>query len=153
MERGMVLFLKLYGGGCVLYLFGLWILRNHIFQIVYAGRYDRYMGWPLLLAGALPLVASVYSVIGNGLRALERPDRMLWAFFGSSGAAVVFGIPLTAKFGITGALLGNHFSAAIFIVALWQAYKSVSRAYVRAYADSTSEIEGSCKTLHEFKAG
>ena len=105
----------------------LWLFRGQVFQIFYGGRYSQYMGWPLLLAGALPIGTCLYSVLGNGLRALERPDRMFWAFIGSSAAAVLFGIPFTAKFGVSGALLGNHCSAIVFIAALWWLYRSLAR--------------------------
>jgi O-antigen/teichoic acid export membrane protein len=127
MNQTMGLFLMVLGGGCLMYLGALWILRGQVFQIFYGGRYSQYMGWPLVLAGALPVGTCLYSVLGNGLRALERPDRMFWAFVGSTLAAVVFGIPLTARYGVSGALLGNHCSAVVFVAALWWLYRSLSR--------------------------
>ena len=127
MNQTMALYFALLGGGCVIYLSALWLFRDRAFQIFYGGRYAEYKGWPLLLAGALPIGTCLYSVIGNGLRALERPDRMFWAFVGSSAAAVVFGIPLTAKFGLAGALIGNHCSAVVFVAALAWLYRSLSR--------------------------
>src|SRR5579871_824563 len=127
MNQTMALFLVLLGGGCAIYLSALWLFRDHLFQLFYGGRYTQYRGGPLLLAGALPIGTCLYSAIGNGLRALERPDRMFWAFIGSSAAAVVFGIPLTARFGVTGALLGNHCSAIVFIAMLAWLYRSLSR--------------------------
>ena len=127
MNQTMALFLLLLGGGCALYLSALWLFRDHLFQLFYGGRYSQYRGWPLLLAGALPIGTCLYSAIGNGLRALERPDRLFWAFVGSSAAAVLFGIPLTARFGVTGALLGNHCSAVVFIAMLAWLYRSLSR--------------------------
>ncbi len=127
MNHTMLLFLVVLAGGCTLYLFALWLFRGHIFQLFYGGLYSEYMGWPLLLAGAVPIGPCIYSVLGNGIRALERPDRMFWAFVASSGAAVIFGIPLTAKFGVTGALVGNHCSSVAFIAALWWIYRSLTR--------------------------
>ena len=57
----------------------------------------------VLLAGALPVGTCITAVLGNAIRALERPDRMFWAYVASAGAAGVFGIPLTARFGVAGA--------------------------------------------------
>jgi hypothetical protein len=132
MNQTMALYFSLYCAGCLSYLAVLWSLRGHIFQVFYGGRYTEYMGWPLLLAGALPLGTCAYSVLGNGLRALERPDRMFWAFAGSSAAAALVGIPLTAKYGVTGALLGNHASSVTFVLALWWLYRSMTAERRRA---------------------
>lgn len=128
MNQTMSAFLAVLGVGCTGYLAALWLFRSNLFQIFYGGRYSEYQGWPLVLAGAIPIGTCIYSVIGNGIRALERPDRMFWAFVASAAAAVAFGIPLTSHFGVSGALLGNHCSAIVFIAALWWIYRSLSRS-------------------------
>lgn len=127
MNQTMAVYLKVQGAGCAAYLLVLWLFRDHVFQLVYGGRYRQYEGWPLLLAGALPIANCIYSVLGNALRAMERPDRMLLAFLGSSAAAALFGIPLTAGLGVSGALLGNYCSAVVFIAILWWQYTTLRR--------------------------
>ena len=125
MNSTMLLFLAVFCAGCAVYLAVLWIFRAQVFQIFYGGRYSQYAGWPLLLAGALPIGTCITAVLGNAIRALERPDRMFWAYVASAGAAAVFGIPLTARFGVSGALAGIHLSSFTLAFCLWRFYRSL----------------------------
>ena len=113
--RGMVntmrSFLALFLFGSTLYLMLLWGLRSELFRLLYAGKYAEYASWPLLLAGVLPLGACVTGALSNTLRALERPDWIFWCYLGSSMVALLVGIPLIVAVGLTGALLGQLFSA------------------------------------------
>ncbi|MGI8744318.1 MAG: lipopolysaccharide biosynthesis protein [Bryobacteraceae bacterium] len=113
MNRTMLLFLGLFCSGAVVYGLALWLLRGHIFQLFYAGKYGQYAGLPFLLAGLLPLGTCATAVLGDGLRALERPDRTFWCYLGSVGSAMVAGIPLARVFGVTGALIGLHLSSIV----------------------------------------
>ena len=135
MNQTMMLFFILYGAGCAAYLCALWLFRGHLFQIFYGGRYSQYMGWPLLLAGFLPVGNCAAAVLGNGLRAMERPDRMFWAMIGSAVGAAAFGIPLTAKFGVTGALAGYLCSSVVYVAALWCLYRPLGSAKAGSGAD------------------
>jgi O-antigen/teichoic acid export membrane protein len=139
MIRSMKLFAELYLGGCTIYLVALWLFRTQIFDWVYAGRYAEYAGLPLLLAAGLPIGTAAYSVLGNGLRALERPDRMTWAFLASTVASIAFGIPLTAKFGVAGALAGNHCSALLFVAALWWMLRRLVAARQPVFEQAAAE--------------
>jgi O-antigen/teichoic acid export membrane protein len=126
MNRTMLLFLALFCGGAVVYLTGLWLFRGSVFQIFYGGKYIQYAGWPLLLTGLLPLGTCVSAVLGDGLRALERPDSIFWCYAGSVTGAVVVGIPLSATMGVSGALLGLLASSLITIVLMaWYYRKSL----------------------------
>ncbi len=113
MNRTMLLFLTLFCGGALAYGVVLWFARSHVFQLFYAGKYGQYAGWPFLLAGMLPLGTCATAVLGNGLRALERPDRTFWCYLGSVVSALAAGIPLARAFGVTGALIGLHLSSLV----------------------------------------
>lgn len=113
MNRTMLLFLTLFCGGALAYGVVLWFARSHVFQLFYAGKYGQYAGWPFLLAGMLPLGTCATAVLGNGLRALERPDRTFWCYLGSVVSALAAGIPLVRAFGVTGALIGLHLSSLV----------------------------------------
>jgi O-antigen/teichoic acid export membrane protein len=126
MNQTMLLFFTLFCAGCTVYLAALWYFRAQVFQIFYGGQYGQFTGWPLLLAGLLPLGTCASAVLGNALRALERPDRMFWAYVASAASAVLIGIPCAAKFGVSGALLGIHFSSLALVVTLLLFYRSLA---------------------------
>jgi O-antigen/teichoic acid export membrane protein len=109
----------------------LWIVRDHVFQIFYAGKYSQYAGWPLFLTGLLPLGTCASAVLGDGLRALEKPDAIFWCYAGSVIGAVAVGIPLSATMGVSGALLGLIASSAITIVLMGFHYRKSLREAAR----------------------
>lgn len=106
MSRTLRLALVLFLSGSALYLALLWGLRLELFRFFYAGKYQEYASWPLLLVGLLPFAASVTAMLGSALRALERPDRAFWSYIGTSIAALLAGVPLGAALGVGGAMGG-----------------------------------------------
>ena len=54
----------------------------------------------------MPVCASFTKILGDALRALERPDAILWSYVGNGVVTFLLGIPLTAALGVTGALGG-----------------------------------------------
>ena len=132
MNRTMLLFLGLFCAGAVVYLTALWIFRDYVFQIFYAGKYSQYAGWPLFLTGLLPLGTCASAVLGDGLRALEKPDAIFWCYAGSVIGAVAVGIPLSATMGVSGALLGLIASSAITIVLMAFHYRKSLREAARS---------------------
>ena len=129
MRRTMFLFMTLTGTGSLLYLAALWLLRNQIFDVVYGGKYAEYAGWPLALTGLMPLATCLTAVLGSALRALERPDLVLWCSVGSLAAALTVGIPLANAYGVTGALAGLMASSAVGIVLMYSFYINASRRH------------------------
>ena len=127
MRRTMFLFMTLTGTGSLLYLAALWLLRNQIFDVVYGGKYAEYAGWPLALTGLMPLATCLTAVLGSALRALERPDLVLWCSVGSLAAALTAGIPLANAYGVTGALAGLMASSAVGIILMYSFYSKASR--------------------------
>lgn len=105
MNRTLRLALAIFLSGSALYVVLLWSFRLQLFQLLYAGKYREYGGWPLLLVGLLPFAASATMVLGCGLRALERPDTIFWCYVGSAVVTVLVGVPLITGIGVAGALL------------------------------------------------
>jgi O-antigen/teichoic acid export membrane protein len=129
MNRTLVLFLTIFCTGSAIYLLGLWIFRDSIFQTFYGGKYSQYAGWPLFLTGLLPLGTCASAVLGDALRALERPDSIFWCYAGSVIGAVAVGIPLSALMGVTGALAGLLASSFITVLMMgWSYKKSLQQA-------------------------
>jgi O-antigen/teichoic acid export membrane protein len=129
MNRTLVLFLTIFCTGSAIYLLGLWIFRDSIFQTFYGGKYSQYAGWPLFLTGLLPLGTCASAVLGDALRALERPDYIFWCYAGSVIGAVAVGIPLSALMGVTGALAGLLASSFITVLMMgWSYKKSLQQA-------------------------
>lgn len=106
MKRTMRLALGLFLLGSISYLALIWVFRLRIFHLLYANNYAEYAGWPLLLAGLVPLAESLPNVAGDALGALERPDLGFWGSIGSGGVALALGVPLTWRLGVPGALVG-----------------------------------------------
>jgi len=118
-RRGLALFLS----GSALYLALLLGLRTEIFQILYAGKYLDYAGWPLLLVILLPIVACVPLVVGAALRAAERPDSVFGCHLRSLVITIALGIPFSSMAGVAGAgagLLVCFLATGIFMVVLYR---------------------------------
>ncbi len=107
MKRTMKRFLCLLLLGCVCYLALLCGFRMQILHFLYADKYSRYAGWPLLLLlGLLPFAQSLPAVVGSALSALEQPNLVFWSSVGSGAVALGLGVPLAASQGARGALVG-----------------------------------------------
>jgi O-antigen/teichoic acid export membrane protein len=115
MTRTMLGFLALFLSGSIVYCALLWTFRQQIFHVFYGGKYEQYSGWPMLLVGLLPFGTCASAVLGSGLRAIERPDLILWCYIASAISSVAFGIPLAAKLGVSGALLGLLISSLVTV--------------------------------------
>jgi len=109
--------------GSALYFALLWIFRTELFQLLYAGKYQEYAAWPLLLLGLFPLVSSAGAVLGCGLRALERPDLVFWCSVGSSMAALVLALGIASKLGVGGAAAGLVLTYLVTSVLMLVSYK------------------------------
>ena len=78
--------------------FGSWLA-----ELLFGPQY-RIDGATLWLLAAIPLVAAVSGVSGAVLRALERPDQVLWSYVVATGVTCLFGLPLVYRYGVDGAL-------------------------------------------------
>jgi O-antigen/teichoic acid export membrane protein len=87
----------------VVYFFALWLGRSLLFQLLYAGRYQEYRTWPLILIGLVPITATATMIVGSALRALEKPQWIFWSYAASTVSVIVVGLPLTLHSGVLGA--------------------------------------------------
>ena len=93
------LFLALSAGYAPLVLiFGSWFA-----DLLFDKRYP-IDGTTLWLLAAIPLVTAVSGVSGAVLRAVERPDRVLWTYVAATAVTFVIGLPLVYGYGVDGAL-------------------------------------------------
>jgi O-antigen/teichoic acid export membrane protein len=101
----MRLALILFMSGGALYGVFLILLGGPLVTWLYKGQYSEYIDLFWLLA-LLPLVTGVEAVLSGVLRALERPDRVLWAYLLSTVVALTVGLGAMLTMGIVGAAVG-----------------------------------------------
>jgi O-antigen/teichoic acid export membrane protein len=106
MKKTMKLSLSLFFLGSACYFALLRGFRLQVFHLLYAGKYDTYGSWPLVLAALLPFALSLPIVVGGALSALERPNLYFWSCVASAAVAISLGAPLTSRLGVGGALAG-----------------------------------------------
>jgi O-antigen/teichoic acid export membrane protein len=87
------------------------VFGSQITQLLFGAQY-RIHGATLWLLAAIPLATAASVVSGTVLRALERPDRVLWTYVAATAVTCLIGLPLVAGFGVDGALTALLLSAA-----------------------------------------
>lgn len=89
-------------------MIGYWIALGQfgdvLIQWLYDGAYADYTHL-LWLVGALPLMAGLVAIMGAVLRAIERPDRLFWAYAASSVVILTAGLLFLNLYGVMGAVL------------------------------------------------
>jgi O-antigen/teichoic acid export membrane protein len=95
-----------FGGGPILYWIFLGLFAEKLIHFLYGGQYVEYAHL-LWFVGILPVIAGIAAVLSNTLRALERPDQVFWAYFGSAIVAVSLGPLAILHWGIRGAIFGQ----------------------------------------------
>ncbi len=113
--------------GSVVYLLILWLARSVLFKLLYAGKYQEYKTWPLLLTGLAPITVTAAVIVGSALRALEKPEWIFWSYAASTLSVIVLGIPLTLRSGVlgaTGSLFFSSFAAAVIMA--WFFHRATS---------------------------
>ena len=88
------------------------LYHRQVFELLYAGQYSG-VSWLLPLAAPMVIAAGVGTVYSTALRALQRPDRVFWAYALASGATLTAGVALTARYHLMGAVLGLTLSYVI----------------------------------------
>lgn len=92
-------------------------LHSQILSWAYAGQYDQY-GNLLWIAGALPVCTALIAVLGGTLRAVERPDKIFWAYVAATAVTVTLGMALIAALGVAGALTGLLLSSVTTVIVI-----------------------------------
>ncbi len=117
--------------GTGLYWLALGVGGELLIGWLYDGQYTQYATL-LWLIGALPVMASVVNVLGAGLRALERPDKVFWAYVGSTVAALTLSVTLIYWFGLAGAVAGLITQKGVEVVLMALLVYSIKRALTAA---------------------
>jgi O-antigen/teichoic acid export membrane protein len=86
---------------------GPWMVRQ-----LYGGKYLEATRI-LWIIGLVPISTAIVAVLGAALRAMEKPDKVFWAYVASSVATVTIGSMLIARWGLIGAAIGLAMSYAV----------------------------------------
>lgn len=105
----------------LLYWVILGLFQRPLVNLLYGGQYSEHAGL-LWLIGLMPLASAVGIVLGGALRAIERPDRVFWAYMFSGLATLIVGLGLVFLWGITGAVTGLLLSYVVAAVAMCVCY-------------------------------
>lgn len=130
MNRTMTSHFSVLAGIAITYSLALWISSHFVLRLLYGDKYEMLGRNLILFSGMIPLGAAAISIIGNGLRALERPDLIFWCYVAATVVSAAAGVPLTAIWGVTGALVGMclaSFAGSISMLVLYRNRASVPR--------------------------
>jgi O-antigen/teichoic acid export membrane protein len=102
------------------------VFGSSLTRLLFGAQYE-IRGMALWLLAVIPLVTSVSAVAGAVLRAVERPDRVLWTYIAATAMTCVVGLPLVYRFGVDGALAALLFSATTTAISgVWAAQRLAS---------------------------
>jgi O-antigen/teichoic acid export membrane protein len=113
--------------GPALYWLLLGLFHQPLVSWLYEGQYNEYAGL-LWLLGLSPVVASAKQVMGQSLRALERPDSLFLAYTLSAVAALTVGTWLVYVWGAAGAGLSLVLCQGITAVLAFAYYRKLQIA-------------------------
>ena len=112
--------------GALAFLVPLAMFHADILRMLYGTKYAASV-WPVMLAGLLPLAASVTTTVGSALRAIERPRQVFLSYAVFTLAAALIGVPLSSRWGVTGALSGMLLSYLALAMAMVFFYRLARR--------------------------
>jgi O-antigen/teichoic acid export membrane protein len=115
-------FLVMFAAITIPYLAVVWLVGTSAIDLLYAGKYHSYAA-ALLWVGLAPVAASAAVILASMQRALERPDRIFWAYCWASAVTLTAGLALTAAWGVSGAAGGfvlSYLVAAVAMLRFWR---------------------------------
>jgi len=127
--------------GPALYWLLLGLFHQPIVAWLYGGLYTEHAGL-LWLLGLAPIAAAAKQVMGHSLRALERPDRLFWAFAFSAAATLSLGMALVYLWGVAGAGAGLLISQVITAVLAFVFYRRLKQAASGDGVAASSPLSG-----------
>jgi len=107
--------------GPVLYWMLLGVFHGPVVALLYGGKYSEHAD-QLWLLGLIPIAVGVTQVASSALKALERPDRLFWAYIPSTAVALPIGVASVFIWGTTGAVIALVFTYAMMAVAVSWVY-------------------------------
>ena len=131
MNRTIRFHLLLLFSGSFVYLIVLLTCHGTLLRLLYGDKYSAYGLFPLLVVGLLPFGSAATMILGNGLRALGKPDRIFWCYAAATLATVVLGIPLVFALGVPGALIGLFLSGMTTSISMLWFYQRPAQGEAR----------------------
>ncbi len=117
--------------GPILYWLVLGLFHQPLVAWLYGGQYTEQAAL-LWLLGLSPVIAAVKQVMGQSLRALERPDRLFWAYALSAVATLTLGTGLVYLWGVVGAGIGFLISQGVTAALAFVFYRRLRRSQSQA---------------------
>lgn len=114
----------------VAYLVLVLLIGNPAILLLYGGQYDAVGLRLLMVVGLVPFGAGAVTVFATALRAMERPDRVVWGHIVGAMVAVVGGIGFTLTAGLEGALFSLLLASVSAGTAMFLVYKRSVKATV-----------------------
>lgn len=114
--------------GSLLYWVLLGLFHRPLMELLYGGHYTGHADL-LWFIGLMPLVSGVGIVLGGALRAMERPDRVFWAYMLSTVTALTVGLGLMMLWGLVGTIAGLLFAYVVTAVAMYVLYLQTTNAF------------------------
>jgi O-antigen/teichoic acid export membrane protein len=93
------------------------VFGENLSEVFYHGKYSDH-GSILLILGLQTVLGSIIMVIAGALRAMELPKLVVYGYLGAAALCLITGLPLAARFGVTGAALGMLISSVVNILIL-----------------------------------
>ena len=93
------------------------LLSRRILHTVYGGKFDEVAALLGILA-ALPIVMGIGNTMNAALKAMEKPQCVLYAYISGGLATLLLGIPLVMHFKLLGAVLGMIASALAYTITM-----------------------------------
>ena len=105
-------------------------------HLLYAGKFDDIASLVTILA-ILPAVIGIGHTLNGALKAMERPDFVLYAYLCGGTVTFIGGIPLVMRYGLAGAVYGMLLSAAAYSIALGTGFLSLASRRPKTVPSST----------------
>jgi O-antigen/teichoic acid export membrane protein len=114
--------------GSLLYWILLGLFHRPLVELLYGGQYSGHADL-LWFVGLMPLVSGIGIVLGGALRAMERPDRVFWAYVLSTVAALTVGVGLMVLWGLAGTVAGLLFAYVVTALAMCACYLKTTNPF------------------------
>lgn len=109
------------------YLAAAWLGSDFLVNVIYQGKYNSY-AWLVPYLVCVPLIMSLSKGAQIGVRVLEKPSSLLYAYMGTAVVTVLLGPMLINTYGLIGAAAGRLLSAVIYSILIAVLYRRNTKA-------------------------
>jgi len=127
--RLIIVFASIFSIISILNFIILFFWGDYLLTFLYNNKYMDYK-YLLPLIGFIPLVSSIGLLLSNALKSIEKPNLVLFGYFGAVIFTFVIGIPLGLSFGLVGLLVGlisTHLILGIIFLSLLYHQVTISK--------------------------